>query len=76
MIKTVLEEIRQIKDYNRTILNMCRIDEDGAKSIFLTEVMKDLKIDFIIDVIEAEVISKDVYFDPIDDKEIIYLTVK
>lgn len=72
---TVLEEIRQIKDYN-TILNMCRIDGNGTKTIFLTEVMKDLKIDFIIDVLDTEVISKDVYFDPIDDKEIIYLTVK
>lgn len=75
MIKTVLEEIRQIKDYNRTILNLCR-DEGDGKTIFLTEVMKDIKIDFILDVLETEVISKDVYFDPIDDKEIIYLTVK
>jgi len=76
VIKTVLEEIRRIKDFN-TIINLCHMKETPAgkvKYIMNSGRLKNMRYDELAEYLDREVVETDSYYDQVDDLDVIFIT--
>ena len=67
MIRTVLEEIRKIKDFN-TIINLCHLKETPAGKV------KYIRYDELAEYLDRAVVETDSYYDLVDDLDVIFIT--
>lgn len=76
MIKTVLEEIRKIKDFN-TIINLCHMKETPAgkvKYIMNSGHLKNMRYDELAEYLDQAVVETDSYYDQIEDIDVTFIT--
>lgn len=76
MIRTVLEEIRKIKDFN-TIINLCHLKETPTgkvKYIMNSGRLKNMKYEEFAEYLDRPVVETDSYYDQIDDLDVIFIT--
>lgn len=77
MIRTVLDEIRKIKDFN-TILNLCHLKEtpDGSKVKYIMNSgrLKNMKYEEFAEYLDRPVVETDSYYDQFDDLDVIFIT--
>ena len=77
MIRTVLEEIRRIKDFN-TIIYLCHLKEtpDGSrvKYIMNSGHLKNMRYDELAEYLDRAVVETDSYYDQIEDIDVTFIT--
>lgn len=77
MIKTVLEEIRRIKDFN-TIIYLCHLkrmpDGSRVKYIMNSGHLKNMRYDELAEYLDRAVVETDSYYDQVDDLDVIFIT--
>lgn len=77
MIKTVLEEIRKIKDFN-TIINLCHLkrmpDGSQVKYIMNSGHLKNMRYDELAEYLDRAVVETDSYYDQIEDIDVTFIT--
>lgn len=76
MIKTVLEEIRRIKDFN-TIIYLCHMKETPAgkvKYIMNSGHLKNMRYDELAEYLDRAVVETDSYYDQIEDIDVTFIT--
>lgn len=76
MIRTVLEEIRKIKDFN-TIIYLCHMKETPAgkvKYIMNSGHLKNMRYDELAEYLDRAVVETDSYYDQIEDIDVTFIT--
>ena len=76
MIRTVLEEIRRIKDFN-TIIYLCHMKETPAgkvKYIMNSGHLKNMRYDELAEYLDRAVVETDSYYDQIEDIDVTFIT--